>query len=194
MPELSLGQSALLTDISLCVNRYRLLTPGIYVCVHAPVILGEQRITPGLVAQINYGVLKQCEATAKGFIGPPNFIIDVFNPGELEEYEKRKALFEEYGVKEYIVLEDYQAPKLHWNRFVEGKFQSIEEDQYGMIKSHGLPGFWLSTRALAQRDWWTLLAIIERGTTRLGHHDFQDSIWHEGREGEDKDSIPYEAG
>ena len=38
MPELTTGQSVLLTDLAaLCINRYRLFTPGIYVCVHVPV-------------------------------------------------------------------------------------------------------------------------------------------------------------
>ena len=74
MPELSIGQSALLTDLTLCCNRYRLFTPGMYLCVHVPVILDDDtRFVPGLVAQFNHGRQKQCEPKSEAFVGPPNF-------------------------------------------------------------------------------------------------------------------------
>ena len=116
MPELSLSKSVLLTDYGLCVNRYRLFTPGIYVCFHVPVILDDNtRIVPGLVAQVNHGRLKQCEATEDGFIGPPNFIFDVFDADELDEYESRKSSFEKHGVSEYVVLIADENQTCHWN-------------------------------------------------------------------------------
>jgi hypothetical protein len=37
MAELGVHQSALLTDLALCINRYRLFSPGWYVCVMAKV-------------------------------------------------------------------------------------------------------------------------------------------------------------
>ena len=54
MPELSTGKSALLTDLAMCVSHYRLFTPGIYVCVHVPVLLdANTRIVPGLISMVN---------------------------------------------------------------------------------------------------------------------------------------------
>ena len=48
MPELTLNKSVALTDLSTAVNRYRHFTPGIYVCLHVPVILADAtRIVPG---------------------------------------------------------------------------------------------------------------------------------------------------
>ena len=115
MPELSLSKSVLLTDYGLCINRYRLSTPGIYVCFHVPVVLdGETRIVPGLVAQVNHGRLKQCDATEEGFLGPPNFVFDVFAPDEIDEYESRKAAFERFGVTEYVVLIADEHQTCHW--------------------------------------------------------------------------------
>jgi hypothetical protein len=40
--ELDVGQSALLTDIAMCINYYRLFSPGLYCCVHATVQSPEQ--------------------------------------------------------------------------------------------------------------------------------------------------------
>jgi hypothetical protein len=195
MPELTTGQSALLTDLALCVNRYRLFTPGIYVCVHVPVELdANTRVVPGLISMVNHGRLKQCEALEHGFRGPPNFVLDVFVPGDLAEYERRRGLFERAGVIEYVAVEDEHSPVLHWNRLENGRFRTVEPDPAGLIRSQALPGLWIPMQALANRDWWAILASIEYGVTRLGHHEHQETIWHKNvRPGHDG-PIPFEAG
>ena len=54
MAELGVHQSALLTDLALCMNRYRLCSPGWSVCVMAKVQLSaEEWEIPGLVAMVN---------------------------------------------------------------------------------------------------------------------------------------------
>jgi hypothetical protein len=195
MPELTIGQSALLTDLVLCVNRYRLFTTGLYVCVHVPVLLdAETRVVPGLVAMINGGRLKQCEPSAQGFQGPPNFVLDVFNRGERAEYERRRGLFERFGVTEYVAVEDTRSPTLHWNREDGGRFREVEADPDGLIKSQALPGLWIPTRALAARDWWAVLAAIERGCSRRGHHEFLETVWHLSGRPSSQEPIPFEAG
>lgn len=200
MPELSLSKSVLLTDYGLCINRYRLSTPGIYVCFHVPAILDDEtRIVPGLVAQVNHGRLKQCDATEEGFLGPPNFVFDVFGPDEIEEYESRKASFERFGVTEYVVLIADEHQTCYWNRLEETdsskKFVSVAPDEDGVIKSKALPGLWFSTNAAKERDWWTLVDLVERGITRLGHHEFMETIFHkEGRKEEWGDWLPFESG
>ena len=51
---LDVGQSALLTDLAMCVNYYRLFSPGLYCCVHATVELSDgTRFCPGILAQVN---------------------------------------------------------------------------------------------------------------------------------------------
>jgi hypothetical protein len=55
MAELGVYQSAVLTDLALCVNRYRLFSPGWYECVLATVQLSpEESDVPGLVAMVDY--------------------------------------------------------------------------------------------------------------------------------------------
>jgi len=74
MAELGVHQSALPTDLALCVNRYRLFSPGWYVCVLAKVQLSpEESEVPGLVAMVTYGRKKQCEVRDDVFHGAPNF-------------------------------------------------------------------------------------------------------------------------
>lgn len=196
MAELSLNKSALLTDLTLCVNRYRLFTPGIYVCICIPVALDDEtRFVAGLVAQVNHGRLKQCEATEEGFIGPPNFVLDVFESNELDEYEKRKAAYGRCGVTEYVAVIADSEVRCEWNRNNGTEFETVAPDENGVIKSKAMPGLWFSADHLAKRDWWAMGDLIERGISRLGHHEFMETIWHkDGRKSESGDWLPFDAG
>ena len=48
----------------------------------------------------------------------------------------------------------------------------------GIFKSVALPGLWISPAAVEERDWWSVMATIERGITRKGHHEFMGTIWN----------------
>lgn len=179
-PELSVGQSALLTDLAMCLNHWRLSSPGFYCCVLVPVQLNpDTRLHPGVMAMVNHGKHKQCSVDPDGaaFIGPPNFVLDVFCGGGLEDYEHRRACYERAGVIEYVAVEDAPSPVWRWNRQVEGRFALIEEDDPGVIRSAALPGLWIPTEALRNRNWWQIMASISQGITRVGHHEMMESIW-----------------
>jgi hypothetical protein len=182
--ELNVGQSALLTDIAMCVNYYRLFSPGVYCCIHVPVqIDAETRLTPGVIAQVNHGKLKQADPGPDYdfFRGPPNFVLDVFPAGESEEYEHRRDSYERAGVIEYVALWDTDPLEWKWNRLSEGSFSVIETAEEEIIMSTALPGLWMRTSALKKRDWWTIMANIARGVSRDGHHHFMDTIWNAGK-------------
>ena len=178
--ELDVGQSALLIDIAMCVNYYRLSSPGLYCCMQVPVQINEQtRLWPGVMVMVNHGKRKQCLVEPNGsfFIGPPNFVLDVFPGDDLLDYEHRRDCYESAGVIEYVALQSADETICHWNRLVDGKFQHIESDDLGMIRSTALPGLWIPTEALKNRNWWAIMGSIAQGVTRLGHHELMESIW-----------------
>lgn len=177
--DLDIGQSATLTDLAMCINHYRLSTPGLYVCIHVPVQLdAETRLTPGLIAQVNTGRFKQCDpGNYTYFTGPPNFVLDVFKEGEQEKYQDRRDAFRKAGVLEYVVWQGNSGDNLIWNRLCDGHYQQVEANKEGLIKSTALPGLWIPQQAMKQRDWWSVMATISRGITRKEHHDFMATIW-----------------
>jgi hypothetical protein len=82
-PELDVNRSAILTDMAMCIAYYRSFSPGLYCCTHVPVQLDENtRLTPGVLLMVNYGKHKQCsvDPSQQFFVGPPNFVLDVFFP------------------------------------------------------------------------------------------------------------------
>ncbi len=182
MKELNIGQSATLTDFAMCINHYRLSSPGLYVCIHATVQLTPScRLVPGLLAQVNHGARKQCEPDARYqcFCGPPNFVFDVWAESDRSEYEARREQFQSAGVVEYVVWFD-EAPLPIWNRLVDGRFEEVTSDREGMIESKALPGLWIPIESLRARDWWGVMARISQGITRREHHALMDTIWNSG--------------
>ncbi len=178
---MNIGQSALLTDIAMCLNYYRLFSPGLYCCVLAPVQLdSENQIRPGVMLMVNYGKHKTSDPDAdyEVFQGPPNLVADVFSGNDQEAYLRRRSLMESSGVEEYLALMDGSELTWKWNRLVEKNYQSLEPEQDHVIRSVAMPGLWFPYDAFRQRDWWQIMAAIARGVTRRGHHELMDSIWN----------------
>jgi hypothetical protein len=175
--DLDLGLSALLTDVAMCINYYRLFSPGLYCCVHATVEFEDgTRFRPGLIVQVNHGPLRQCEAD-DAFIGPPNFVLDVFPCDDMLDYEQRRDCFERYGVIEYVALRLTDPVEWIWNRRMEEKFAVIDTADEELIMSSALPGLWIPSYALKHRNWWSVMGAIARGVSRKGHHEFMETIW-----------------
>ncbi|MFO0734163.1 MAG: Uma2 family endonuclease [Nitrospiraceae bacterium] len=180
LPDIGLSESVLLTDIAMCVNYYRLFSPGLYCCAHAPLQLdAETFLRPGLIVMVNHGELKQCDPGPDYdcFHGPPNFVLDVFPGNDLQDYEQRRVAFERAGVLEYVAVKDAEPVSWIWNRRVDGKFAEIASADDEYIFSAALPGLWIPTSAFKQRDWWAIMGAIARGVSRIGHHDFMETIW-----------------
>jgi hypothetical protein len=167
MAELGVHRSALLTDLALCINRYRLFSPGFYVCVLTRVQLTpEESEVPGLVAMVNYGSKKQCSVRDEVFHGPPNFIMDVFDSPDDADFLRRRERFAKARVHEYLVAFQGEGVHYRWHRNVAGEFQLVEPDEDGVLRSHALPNLWMPLQALQERDWWRVLGCIERGVSR----------------------------
>ena len=180
----SIGKSATLADIVMCLNEYRVRTVGLYACVNVGVKLGDVFVNPDFMVMINKGSHKQCKPDYEKdyFVGPPNFILDIHNDLNSQFIKERKELFESAGVQEYIVIHE-NLEFVQWNRleksklFWKNKFHEVQPDENGIIKSSSLPGLWIPIDALKKRDNWRVMASIEQGLTRREHHDLMDTIW-----------------
>jgi hypothetical protein len=172
MAELGVHQSALLTDLALCINRYRLFSPGWYVCVLAKVQLSPHEWeVPSLVAMVNYGSKKQCEVRDEVFQGAPNFVLDVFDSEDDEVFLRRRERFFKHGVHEYVVALVGNPVTILWHRLETDGYRLVEPGDDGIIRSEALPNFWLSLKAAQDRDWWAVLGCIERGVSRRARFD-----------------------
>ena len=175
---LKIYESALLTDLAMCINHYRMHTPGLNAVVCVEVQLPSNQSVPvDIAAQVNYGPHKQCTVPDGGafFIGAPNLIVDLYR--DEEKYKQRLVLFAEAGVQEYACVTNGETLMTRWNRLVDGTYQPIDMDASDTLMSEALPGLWIPKPALCRRDWWSILAAIDQGVTRKPHHEFMQTIW-----------------
>jgi hypothetical protein len=126
----------------------------------------EEWEIPGLVAMVNYGRKKQCEAYDDAFRGAPNFVLDVFDTDDDPDFLRRRERFCCFGVQEYMVVLNDDPAVVHWHRLDAGCYRLIEPDEDGIMRSHALPNLWIPLEPLRNRDWWTILGCIERGVSR----------------------------
>ena len=175
----SIGKSATLTDLAMCINAYRVRTVGLYACIRVGVKIEDQLIYPDMIVMIGHGRNKQCNPDYENnyFVGPPNFVLDIHENTKSQFIKERKNLFANSGVQEYLIVNESQS-KIEWNRLVNKKFKKIKPDKEGIIKSTSLPGLWMPIKALKKRDNWQIMACIEHGLTRRDHHELMDSIWN----------------
>lgn len=144
-----------------------LLSPGWYVCVMARIQLTPKEWeVPGLTAMVNYGRMKQCEVRNEVFHGPPNFVLDVFNREDDEDFVRRRERFSQRGVQEYVVAFDRAPATLLWHRLDLGSYRLLEADDDGIIRSQAVPNLWIPLKALQDRDWWAVVGCIDRGVSR----------------------------
>ncbi len=174
----SIGKAALLTDLAMCINRYRMHSVGMFACIQATVILDSITVYPDFLIMINAGPKKQSEVDFQNncFMGPPNFILEIHDKNDVEHYHQRKTLFENSGVQEYLVM-DENLSTIHWNCLRNGKYHLLEPDSKGVFKSEQLPGLWIPLEALKTRNFWNIMAAIDQGVTRKEHHHMMQSIW-----------------
>ena len=167
MEALGVNRSALLTDLAFCVNRWRLFSPGWYVCVMAKIqFTPSEWEVPGLSAMVNYGGMKQCEVRDEMFQGPPNFVLDVFESEQDVDFLRRRERFERNGVREYLVAFDRAPVTILWHQRKGSGYGLLEADEDGVIRSSALPNFWVPRNAVQDRDWWAVTGCIERGVSR----------------------------
>ncbi len=107
-------------------------------------------------------------------------MLDVFGDDMLD-YEYRRDCYERHRVIEYVAVRLTEPVEWIWNRLIDGKFSVIETADYELIMSAALPGLWIPSHALKHRDWWAIMGAIARGVSRVGHHDFMDTIWNAGK-------------
>ena len=174
----SLRKATTIIDLGMYVNRYRILTVGLFTAINAGFKYNGQLYNPDIVVAIGSGAHKQSQPDSEFvyFEGAPNFIIDVYNDFKSAEIKQRKLAYEEAGVQEYVIVSE-DCEKVEWNRLIAGKFKKVKPDRDGMIRSAALPGLWIPTNKL-RRDPFAVLASIEHGITRREHHDLMDGIWN----------------
>lgn len=89
------------------------------------------------------------EVIQRGHVaGPPDLAIEIVSPESVErDYVDKRALYEEFGVEEYWLLDEVQQ-EVTWLRLDKsGKYREVRPRK-GRLYSEVLPGFWFDPKWL----------------------------------------------
>ncbi len=96
------------------------------------------------------------------FNGPPDAAFEIVSPESIErDYEKKRHQYEEYGVREYWIIDEMEqlVTLLRLNK--RGKFQEVRA-KAGIFSSEVIDGFWLDPNWLWQTPRPKKSAILEQ--------------------------------
>ncbi len=151
-----------------------LLTPINYYRIHCKafrldvVVQTGAEILPGVV--IYPQIMAVCGLTVGTrrdrdiYRGPPSLVAEIFPHDEPSNdvIETSQALLAEAGVIEYVASGG-NVGRLTWFRLEEGRYQEVQPDEAGFIRSAALPGLWMDIEARKQNDYKRLFRGIQKG-------------------------------
>jgi Uma2 family endonuclease len=87
----------------------------------------------------------------RGFVnGPPDLAIEIVSPESVErDYETKRDLYEEAGVREYWIVDEVQQKVTLLRLAANGKYREVRPKK-GELHSQVVPGFWIRPEWLWQ--------------------------------------------
>ncbi|WP_434683584.1 Uma2 family endonuclease [Pseudanabaena minima] len=98
-----------------------------------------------------------------GYIsGAPELIAEIAASTVSYDLHSKKRTYERSGVKEYIVWRTLDR-QIDWFILENGKYNRIEPDQSGIIRSQEFLGLWLNVNAILNNDMSLVLKTLQTG-------------------------------
>ncbi len=97
---------------------------------------------------------------ADGYIsGAPELIAEIAASTVSYDLHSKKRIYESNGVKEYIVWRSLDG-QIDWFILENGKYEKLEPDELGIIRSREFVGLWLNVNAILRNDMSAVLKTL----------------------------------
>jgi Uma2 family endonuclease len=154
------------------LGDYELATPGVDLLDNATNILGpESEPQPDACLLV---VPEQGGQTTEkdGYVvGAPELIVEVALSTEAIDLHAKKADYEKFGVREYVVVALRQR-RLCWFVLQGERFRESPPDEDGIYRSTVFPGLWLDPAALLSENKPRLREVLAAGLASPEHAAF----------------------
>jgi Uma2 family endonuclease len=157
-------------DVMFWLGSYKSETPGIEALDNTTSILGKDSEPQPDDSLIILG--GQTSENEEGYLtGAPELVVEVASSSESYDLHIKKADYEKYGVREYIVVMVRES-RVVWFVREKDRFIDLPPDKDGILRSRHFPGLWLDAGALLGRNTLRVTEVLESGLKTPEHSAF----------------------
>jgi Uma2 family endonuclease len=159
------------------LNLYLMETPGLVGADNATVRLDfENEVQPDALIYLEPELGGQAYVGEDGYLeGAPEFIAEIAASTVAYDLHDKWRVYARSGVKEYLAFQVYEK-QIDWFILREGRYQTIQPDEDGVLKSEIFPGLWLNGAAFWERDMAALKMTVEQGLESAEHETFIEQL------------------
>ena len=154
---------------------YQALTPGVGLGDNTTVRLdAENEPQPDGLLRIEVG--GPSRISDDDYIeGAPELVAEIAASSASYDLHDKKEAYRRNGVQEYLVWQVFER-KVDWYRLQNGKYELLQPDQDGVVKSRVFPGLWLAVSALLEGEMAKVLAVLQVGLSSSDHAEFVEVL------------------
>jgi Uma2 family endonuclease len=150
---------------------YGASTPGVEVSDNATVRLDlDNEPQPDLLLRIVSD--GQSRVDSEGFIsGAPELVAEIASSSAAYDLHQKLTVYRRHGVREYIVWRVLENA-IDWFVLRDGRYEPLQTDQTGVLRSEVFPGLWLDAATMIRADMATVLKVLGEGLASNEHEAF----------------------
>ena len=103
--------------------------------------------------------------------GSPELAVEVASSSVSYDLGDKLNAYRRNGIQEYLVWRVLDG-EFDWFELREGRYEKLEADAQGVLRSNVFPGLWLDTKALLAGNLKGALATLQQGVASQEHNDF----------------------
>jgi Uma2 family endonuclease len=173
--------------LSTWMRVYAAYTPGCEAATNSTWLMLKDAPQP----DSDLRILSECGGSShtegRYVAGAPELLTEVSQRGTAIDLTKKKKLYREAGVREYIVFLLAER-KLLWYRLVGRTYKLMASPADGILRSQVFPGLWLDVPALLTGDMARVLQVLRQGLDSSEHASFVQELARRRKRNEDSDA------
>ncbi len=152
---------------------YRAATPGVLVGDNATLRVDEENEPqPDAMMRLEPTLGGRSWIDAEDYVnGAPELIVEIAASSAAIDLHQKRQLYQRIGVPEYLAVQMYEQ-RVDWFVLREGKYEPLEADEAGVLRSTVFPGLWLDPQALLAGDLAKVLQVLQEGLAAPEHAQF----------------------
>jgi Uma2 family endonuclease len=150
-------------------------TPGCRATVDTTTVLGEKNVPqPDLALRILPEHGGQTQVDGGYLSGAPELVVEVSGSTSSRDLGIKLNLYRRMGVREYITVL-LRPRQVIWRQLVRSRYQELEPDEDGLLRSRVFPGLWLDPVSAWDLNR-SMRPALEQGLQSPDHADFVRKI------------------